>query len=93
MGLCSLVRAPTDDGALMIGYGVAASARRQGIAGRAIAELLDWARSDPRVTAVKAETAIDNVPSRRVLEIKGFTLTGDRSDDEDGDLLTWHLSL
>jgi RimJ/RimL family protein N-acetyltransferase len=93
VGLCSLVKAPTDEGVLMIGYGVAASARHQGIAGRAIAELLDWARSDPRVTAVMAETAIDNVPSRRVLEINGFTLSGDRSDAEDGDLLTWHLSL
>ena len=93
VGLCSLVRAPTDEGVLMIGYGVAASARQQGIAGGAIAELLDWARSDQRVTAVMAETAIDNIPSQRVLEGNGFTLTGDRSDEEDGDLLTWHLTL
>ncbi|CAN5596479.1 hypothetical protein BH10PSE4_BH10PSE4_22350 [soil metagenome] len=93
VGLCSLVRVPYVGGTVMIGYGVAASRRRRGIAGRAVAELLVWARGDHRVSIVTAETAIDNGPSQRVLEANGFARTGERTDEDDGDLHCWRVSV
>ena len=56
-GLTSLVRTPYVGDTVMIGYGVAASRRRRGIATRAVAEVLAWARADFRVSTVTAETA------------------------------------
>ena len=93
VGLCSLVRTPYVGDSVMIGYGVAASRRRRGIAGRAVAQLLAWARSDYRVATVTAETAIHNGPSQRVLEANGFTRTGEREDEEDGPLLCWSVAV
>jgi RimJ/RimL family protein N-acetyltransferase len=88
VGLCSLHKAP-EDGALTIGYGVAPCEQGRGAAGGAIAALLAWARGDHRVSAVVAETNKANIPSQRVLERNGFAVTGERFDDEDGDLLCW----
>jgi RimJ/RimL family protein N-acetyltransferase len=89
VGLASLVRTPYAGDTVMIGYGVAASRRRRGIAGRAVADLLAWARADHRVTTVTAETSIHNVPSQRVLETNGFAKSGERDDEEDGALFCW----
>ena len=89
VGLTSLVRTPYVGDTVMIGYGVAASRRRRGVATRAIAALLDWARSDHRVSTVTAETSIHNIASHRVLEANGFTRTGERTDEEDGELFCW----
>jgi len=93
VGLTSLVRVPYVGDTVMLGYGVAASRRRRGIATRAVADLLAWARSDRRVTTVTAETSIHNVPSRRVLEANGFTRTGEREDEEDGPLFCWSVGV
>jgi RimJ/RimL family protein N-acetyltransferase len=89
VGLTSLVRTPYVGDTVMIGYGVAASRRRRGIATRAVAEVLAWARGDRRVTTVTAETAVDNDASRRVLETNGFVKSGEREDEEDGPLFCW----
>ncbi len=89
VGLTSLVRKPYVGDTVMIGYGVAASRRRRGIATRAVADLLAWARGDYRVSTVVAETSIHNGPSQRVLEANGFTRTGERTDEEDGALFCW----
>lgn len=88
-GLCSLVRTPHASDSVMIGYGVAASRRRRGIAGRAVVALLAWARGDDRIATVTAETSIHNLPSQRVLEANGFERTGEREDEEDGPLFCW----
>ncbi len=93
VGLTSLVRTPYVGDTVMIGYGVAASRRRRGIAGRAVAELLAWARADWRVATVTAETAIDNAASQRVLEANGFARTGEREDEEDGALFCWAVGV
>jgi RimJ/RimL family protein N-acetyltransferase len=92
VGLCSLVRAPTD-GALHIGYGIAETYRRKGHASRAVADLLLWARADERAKTCNAETSIDNLPSRRVLETNGFMRAGTRMDDEDGEMICWVVSV
>lgn len=88
VGLLSLVRPPAD-GELRIGYGIAPSRHGRGIACRAVAGLVAWAATDPRVARISAETAVDNPPSQRVLERNGFHVTGSREDLEDGALLCW----
>jgi RimJ/RimL family protein N-acetyltransferase len=93
VGLTSLVRMPYVGGTVMIGYGVAASRRQRGIARRAVADLLDWARADHRVSTVTAETSIHNAPSQRVLEANGFERSGERTDDEDGELYCWSVAV
>ncbi|MBO9557486.1 MAG: GNAT family N-acetyltransferase [Caulobacter sp.] len=93
VGLASLVRTPYVGDTVMIGYGVAASRRGRGVARRAVAELLAWARSDYRVATVTAETSIHNAASQRVLEANGFARTGERTDEEDGELVCWAVEV
>lgn len=93
VGLTSLVRTPYVGDTVMIGYGVAASRRRRGIARRAVADLLAWARGDYRVSTVTAETSIHNAPSQRVLEANGFERTGEREDEDDGPLFCWSVGV
>lgn len=88
VGLCSLVKSPSADG-VDIGYGIAGTRRQRGHATAAVAAVLDWARQDERVRTVRAETSVHNLPSQRVLERNGFVRTGERFDEEDGDLFCW----
>ena len=88
VGLLSAVRPPAN-GELHIGYGIVSSRRRRGLAARAVTELVVWASSDPRLERLTAETAVDNLPSQRVLEVNNFRVTGTREDADDGSLLTW----
>ena len=55
VGVCS-VKGPPQDGVIDIGYGIAPSRRRRGAAGRAVGEIVSWARSSPDVSAIIAET-------------------------------------
>jgi RimJ/RimL family protein N-acetyltransferase len=89
VGLCSYKNAPDPDGKVEIGFGIAASRRRQGHATRAVTALLAIAGNDPPVRMLFAETSIANVASQRVLEKSGFTRVGSRTHKEDGDLLLW----
>ena len=91
VGLCSLVREP-EDGIITIGYGVAPEFWGGRVATRAVAKLIEWARSDPRVKALAAETAADNIASQRVLENNAFVRTGARVDEEDGQLICWRIA-
>jgi RimJ/RimL family protein N-acetyltransferase len=92
VGLCS-VTCPPQDGAIDIGYGIAPSRQRRGIATRAIGAIVEWAQSAPHVTAITAETLPDNPASQRVLEANGFVRTGERVDPEDGQLLCWRRAV
>jgi RimJ/RimL family protein N-acetyltransferase len=92
VGLCTLKNAPAEDGVVEIGYGIAASRRRQGLARQAIAQVLAWARTNPRIAAVTAETAVENLASQRVLEHNGFLRVGERRDADDGELICWRAS-
>ncbi len=87
-GLLSLVRAPEDD-TIAIGYGIAPTSQGRGVATRAVSDLLGWAKGDPRVGAVIAETAVDNLASQKVLSANGFIRTGERIDPEDGPVIVW----
>lgn len=91
VGLCSITK-PPQNGVVEIGYGVAPSRQGQGSAGRAIAEIVGWARTDPRVEALSAETSTTNLASQAVLTRSGFLRVGERVDDEDGPLIVWRCS-
>lgn len=93
VGLCSITKAFPTPGTIEIGYGLAQNRRGRGHAAAAIAELLHWARSEPGIAAVAAETAVDNLPSQRVLERNGFIRVGGRIDAEDGPLICWRIDV
>jgi RimJ/RimL family protein N-acetyltransferase len=88
VGLCSVTRPPVR-GVIDLGYGIAPSRQGRGIAGRAIREIVAWARSSEQVVAITAETAVANIASQRVLVRNRFVQVGERVDDEDGPLLCW----
>lgn len=93
VGLCSITAGPSADGAIDIGYGVAASRQGRGAATRAVNEVLAWARLREDLTAVTAETSVSNPASQRVLERNGFLRIGTRIDPEDGELICWQASV
>lgn len=72
-----------------IGYGVAEQLRGRGFATAALRELLQVAFSEPSVVEVYAETAPDNVSSRRVVENVGFRHLGQRETDSVGIVDQW----
>jgi RimJ/RimL family protein N-acetyltransferase len=92
VGMCSIVRVPEPRG-IDIGYGVAPSRWGRGVATRAVADLINWARSDSRLNWVGAETGVENIASQRVLERSGFERAGTRVDEEDGPLICWRASI
>jgi RimJ/RimL family protein N-acetyltransferase len=71
--------APSDDGVVEIGYGLAPSARGRGLAVEAVRALVVHA-FDRGASGVLAECDLDNVASRRVLERAGFTLIEEAAD-------------
>ncbi|NIJ19421.1 RimJ/RimL family protein N-acetyltransferase [Sphingomonas naasensis] len=92
VGLCSITR-PPQAGSIDIGYGIAPAHRRRGVATRAIGAIVTWARAAPHLSAITAETAIDNIASQRVLERAGFVRVGERLDAEDGQLICWRCAV
>jgi RimJ/RimL family protein N-acetyltransferase len=70
--------APPRDDAVMIGYAIVPSARRQGYATEAIVALSEWSLEQPGVEHVRAQTLPDNAASIRALLRAGF------AEDEPG---------
>ena len=64
----------SEEGIAEIGYGISEEYRNKGYAAEAVKAVLEWAFEHPEVTAVEAETAPDNIASKRVLEKCGFAL-------------------
>ena len=93
VGLCSFKSPPSLDGAVEIGYGVAASRRERGHASLAIAELLEIAMRDEAIQSLVAETMAENMASQRVLERNGFVREGKRIDPEDGEVILWRYDI
>lgn len=91
VGLMSVIRL-SGPGEIHIGYGVAPTRQRRGAATRAVAELLNWARDDERVSSITADTGLDNIASQRVLERNGFARIGTGMDDDDGPLICWRIA-
>lgn len=59
-------------GDVLLGYGLARSARGQGLGTEAVAVLCAWAQAQPGVRRLVAEVHVDNEPSRRLLRRLGF---------------------
>lgn len=68
-------KGPPEHGVVEIGYGLVPSARGQGYATEAVRAMVELAAS-LHVTAVRADTDLDNRTSQRVLEKAGFRVTG-----------------
>lgn len=90
-GLCGYLARP-NQGSVEIGYGIAASCRRRGLATQAVAELVRQAARDG-ISILRAATVPSNLASQRVLECNGFCRHGTRVDPEDGELLEWSLQV
>jgi RimJ/RimL family protein N-acetyltransferase len=92
VGLLSITAIVGGD-VVQIGYGVAPGSQGRGHARLAVAALLEWARGSGRVSAIFAETSVDNTASQRVLERNGFARTGERLDEQDGLLFCWRTQV
>ena len=65
-----------ENGVTEIGYGISEGYRNNGYASEAVRAVLEWAFSEPGVTAVEAETDPENAASKRVLEKCGLRPNG-----------------
>ncbi|HEX8024294.1 GNAT family N-acetyltransferase [Mucilaginibacter sp.] len=78
---------PTPDGEAEIGYMIDANQHNKGFATEALHLLSQWAFSHDFVQAIIVHTYADNLPSRRILDKRGFTLI-----DDTAGLLTYKLN-
>jgi ribosomal-protein-alanine N-acetyltransferase len=67
---------PPVDGVVEIGYSVLPGFQRRGYATELMTAVVDWLELDERVHHITAETAADNVASRRLLARLGFRESG-----------------
>lgn len=64
---------PDKQGMVEIGYSVLPEFQGQGIATEMVAAIVQWAKQQPQVKRIEAETNTDNEASVRVLEKNNFT--------------------
>ena len=67
---------PNKQGIVEIGYSVLPEFQGQGIATEMVAAIVQWAKQQPQVKRIEAETNTDNEASVRVLEKNKFTYSG-----------------
>jgi [ribosomal protein S5]-alanine N-acetyltransferase len=80
-----------EGGTVEIGYSIAPSYRRQGLATEAARAMIAYAFSHPHVTRVDARTLPESNPSTLVLQHVGMKFEGSIQDPQDGEV--WHWSL
>lgn len=80
------------NGRVEIGYGVVPAYAGRGFATAGVHLMVQQALSQPDVDQVYAETAVDNIASRRVVQKVGFTHIGQRESEHDGLVDQWLLS-
>jgi [ribosomal protein S5]-alanine N-acetyltransferase len=86
IGDCGTLGGIDDQGAIEVGYGLAAEHRGRGYGNELVGALPAWLLSQLEVEQVAArEVLADNVASRRALENAGFVL-----EREEGGL-TWYV--
>jgi RimJ/RimL family protein N-acetyltransferase len=73
VGDCGWQGGPDGDGAVRIGYGLAAPSARLGLGTEAVAVLCAWADTQPGVRRLVADVQVGNEGSRRLLRRLGFT--------------------
>jgi len=67
---------PDERGMIEIGYSVLPEFQGQGLATEMVAGIVQWAKHQPEVRQIEAETNIDNKASVRVLEKNSFICVG-----------------
>lgn len=80
LGICGFKGRPDEAGSVEIGYSVLSQFRNAGYATEAVARLVEWAFTHPRVNEVTAETLPHLRQSIRVLEKNGFAFAGPGSE-------------
>jgi RimJ/RimL family protein N-acetyltransferase len=80
---------PSPEGSVEIGYEIAESYRRQGLATELAQLLLEWALAQQEVTSVLAHTLAEENASVRVLRKCGFQLAEEIVDKEEGAIWKW----
>lgn len=83
-------KGPPRDGMVELGYAVAPSRQRRGIATAVVRELVMRARR-AGLRGVFAHTLAETNASTRVLERCGFTRTSEFTDSEEGPVWRWEL--
>ena len=86
IGDVGFVGPPDETGAVTVGCTITDDARGQGYATEALTALLAWAREQPGLTCVLADTTRSNLASQRLLERVGMHRIG-----QDGELLYYML--
>ena len=86
-------KGPPDEGFVEIGYEIAASRRRQGLASAAVAAMLAEAFAEPRVKGVLAHTLPERNASNRLLENAGFLHAGTVEVSEEDEETAWRFIL
>ncbi len=76
IGLIGFKGAPTSQGVVEVGYGVAEAYRNRGYTTEAVRALVGWAFAQPGCTTIVADTAEENVASQRVLTKAGLRPCG-----------------
>jgi RimJ/RimL family protein N-acetyltransferase len=74
IGTAGFFGPPGPDGEVTIGYGMVEAEWGQGYGTAAVARLVEICRAHGGVSAVNADTDLDNIGSQRVLEKNGFDL-------------------
>jgi RimJ/RimL family protein N-acetyltransferase len=85
--LC-FVGAPNTEGEIEIGYGTYDIFAGKGFMTEALGGMISWAKKQPEIRAIIADTEKQNTASFRVLEKNGFVKTR-----ENETLLKWRLSV
>lgn len=67
---------PDKQGMVEIGFSVLPEFQGQGLATEMVAGIVQWAKQQPQVKRIEAETNIENQASIRVLEKNGFICVG-----------------
>lgn len=75
-GSIGLKGPPDEQGIVEIGYSVLPEFQGQGLATEMVTAIVKWAKHQPRVKRIEAETNIDNKASIRVLEKNNFIYVG-----------------
>ena len=75
VGAADFKNKPDEQGQVEIGYGLGKQHEKQGYMSEAVQAMCPWALEQPGITAVLAETYLDNTPSQNVLRRCGFQIT------------------
>ena len=66
---------PNENGEVEIGYGLGKEFEHNGYMTEAVAAMCQWAKAQPGISHVVAETYLDNAPSQNILKRCGFSET------------------